>query len=98
MTHAFDIKRGRHLFFRRKTILVFRRLLVAFFIFIQIFKEHSVSKRWIPYDQTRRCAASDLDLHCLPMSHKKEDTLVWFIKTSMDLSVLYFKGSQVEIS
>ena len=22
MTHAFDIKRGRHLFFRRKTILV----------------------------------------------------------------------------
>ena len=28
MTHAFDIKRGRHLFFRRKTILVYT-ILVA---------------------------------------------------------------------
>ena len=25
MTHAFDIKRGRHLLFRRKTILVFKK-------------------------------------------------------------------------
>ena len=28
-------------------------------------------------DQTPRSAASDLGLHCLPMSHKKDARLIW---------------------
>ena len=28
-------------------------------------------------DQTPRSAASDLGMHCLPMSHKKDATLIW---------------------
>ena len=28
-------------------------------------------------DQTPRSAASDLGLHCLPMSHKKDPMLIW---------------------
>ena len=28
-------------------------------------------------DQTLHFAASDLVLHCLPMSHKKDDMLIW---------------------
>ena len=28
-------------------------------------------------DQTSFSAVSDLDLHCLPMSHKKEARLIW---------------------
>ena len=29
------------------------------------------------HDQTPRFAASDLGLHCLPMSHKKDAMLIW---------------------
>ena len=36
---------------------------MVFFLFIQILKETSVSKQCF--------AASDLVLHCLPMSHKR---------------------------
>ena len=28
-------------------------------------------------DQTPRCAASDLIMHCLSMSHKKDDRHIW---------------------
>ena len=28
-------------------------------------------------DQTPRTVASDLGLHCLPMSHKKDARLIW---------------------
>ena len=28
-------------------------------------------------DQTLRSAPSDLGLHCLPMSHKKDARLIW---------------------
>ena len=45
---------------------------MVFFIFIQILIEHSVSN-----DQTPQNAASYLDLHCLPMSHKKNARLIW---------------------
>ena len=42
---------------------------MAFFILIKILIEHSVSKQWR--------TASDLDLHCLPMSHEKDAKLIW---------------------
>ena len=43
-----------------------------FFIFIQISIEHSVSNPWRP------CyTASDLGLHCLPMSDKEDIRLIW---------------------
>ena len=46
---------------------------VVVFIFIQILREHSVN-RGDP-DQTPRSVESDLVLHCLPMSNKKEARL-----------------------
>ena len=49
------------------------------FIFIQILKEHSVSKRG-DTDQTPLSAPSDLGLHCLPLSHKKDAILIWVKK------------------
>ena len=52
-------------------------LSVFFFIFIQILKETSVSKP----DQTPRFVASNLVLHCLPMSHKKTARLIWVNQT-----------------
>ena len=42
---------------------------MVFFILITIFIGRSV--------QTLRSAASDLVLHCLPMSHKKDARLIW---------------------
>ena len=44
---------------------------MVFLIFIQILIEHSVSKSGYP-DQTPHKETSDLGLHCLPMSHKKD--------------------------
>ena len=44
-------------------------------IFTQIKINYSVSNSEEP-DQTPRFAASDLDLHCLPMSHKMEARLI----------------------
>ena len=49
--------------------------------FIQILKVLSVSNSAEP-DQMPRFAASDLDLHCLPVSHEKDARLKW-VKTSM---------------
>ena len=51
---------------------------MVFFIFIQIFIEHSVSKQ--PVETLIRhhvFAASDLGLYCLPMSHKEDTGLIW---------------------
>ena len=44
---------------------------MVFFIFIQILIIHSVCKQWRP-DQTMHFATSDLGLHCLPGSNKKD--------------------------
>ena len=44
---------------------------MVFFIFIQIVIESGDP------DQTPRSAASDLGLHYLPMSHKKDARIVW---------------------
>ena len=56
--------------------LHFKACWAVFFICIKFFIEHSVSKQWRP-DQTRRSEASDLDLHRLPLSHKKDTRLIW---------------------
>ena len=45
------------------------------FIFIQILIEHYVSKQWRP-DKMVLSAASELGLHCSPMSHKKDARLI----------------------
>ena len=34
-------------------------------------------------DQTLHSAASDLDLHCLPMSHKKDARNIWVKKKQL---------------
>ena len=49
---------------------------VVFFIFIQILKETSVSKQC-------RTAVSDLVLHCLSMSHKKDARQDPWVKTML---------------
>ena len=49
---------------------------MVFFIFIQILKDTSVTNSGEP-GQTPRFAASDLVLHCLPMSNKKDAKLIW---------------------
>ena len=49
----------------------FNVLLGCIFHFIKILIELSVSKQWGP----RSGAASDLGLHCLSMSHKKDAML-----------------------
>ena len=36
-------------------------------------------------DQTPHCAASDLGLDCLPMSHKKDARLIW-VKIGVECS------------
>ena len=48
-----------------------------FFIFIQILIEIMQANSGDP-DQTPRSLASDLGLHFLPMSHKKDARLIWF--------------------
>ena len=45
------------------------------FIFILILIEHSVNSEYP--DQTLRYVASDLGLHGLPMSHKKDPRFIW---------------------
>ena len=54
-------------------------LLGGIFHFIQNLKETSVFKQWYS-DLTPHFAASDLVLHCLPMSHKMEARLIWVKK------------------
>ena len=46
-----------------------------FSFFIQILKE-TVCKQWRT-DQTPHLVASDLVLHCLPMSDQKDASLIW---------------------
>ena len=60
---------------------------LVFFICIRIFIGHSVSTQWSP-DQTPHSGASDLDLHCLPMSHKRDARLIWFIKLVLYIILL----------
>ena len=55
-------------------------------------KETSVSKQGEP-DQTPRFAASDLVLHPLPMSHKKDPRLILF-----KMSILYSAGLIIMLS
>ena len=55
----------------------FKGCLMVFFIFIQILIENSVSQKWRPTSEVICPAASDLGLHCLPVSHKKETRLMW---------------------
>ena len=44
---------------------------MVFFIFIQVFiKDHSTNSR--EPDQTPRFTSTDLGIHCLPVSHKKD--------------------------
>ena len=43
---------------------------MVFFMFIKILLEHLLEYSGEP-DQTPRFAASDRDLHCLPICHKK---------------------------
>ena len=67
--------------------------------FIQILIEHSEGNRGDP-DQTPHFAASDLGLHRLPMSHKKDARLIWCKRT---VSVrngksCFFKHSQQRVS
>ena len=45
-------------------------------LLFKILIENFVSKQWNP-DQTSRSATSDLGLHCLPLSHKKDAKLIW---------------------
>ena len=47
-------------------------------IFLQNLMEHTVSKATIvDPDQRLHHAATDIDLHCLPMSYKKDTRPVW---------------------
>ena len=45
-------------------------------IFLQILIEHFVANSGDP-DQTRQYAVSDLGMHCLPISRKKDTRLIW---------------------
>ena len=51
---------------------------MVFFIFIQILIETYASKQWRPLSDTMLDAASDLGLHYLPMSQKKDARHIWF--------------------
>ena len=49
---------------------------MVFFIFIQNLKETSVCKQWNTWSDAA-FVVSDLALHCLSMSHKKDSRLIW---------------------
>ena len=53
---------------------------MVFLIFIQTLIEHSLSKRFV---------ASDLGLHCVPMSHKKDDIFIWVKRISTNLAQMH---------
>ena len=67
---------------------VSRDVRLYFFIFIQILIENYASKQWRPRseaksadpDQMPHSLASDLGLHYLPMSHKKDAKHIWVKK------------------
>ena len=60
-------------------------------IFIKISKDTSVSNSGEP-DQTPRFAASDLVLHCLSMSHKKDVRLIWVKHVKTRVNTFYQKN------
>ena len=77
-------------------LILFKGCCVIFFIFIQIKIQHFSSKQWRP-DQIQRSVASDLGLHCLPMSHKKDARLNENTNTmAMDLSVQSLNMTLIE--
>ena len=57
--------------------LSFLGTLGSTFHFYFIFSMKFVSANRIALDGTPRFAASHLGLFCLPMSHKKDDRLIW---------------------
>ena len=59
---------------------------------IQILIEHYVSKQWRPWSDVRS-AASDLGLHCLHMSNKKEARLKSRNTIKLDLDHLHVSWS-----
>ena len=56
---------------------------MVFFICSQVLMENYASKQWRP-DQTPHSVVSDLGLHCLPMSHKKDARHIW-VKNAITL-------------
>ena len=64
-----------HRYQLEQSISVFREVR-WYFIFIQILIEKYASKQYDP-DQTPHFVASDLGLHYLPMSHKKDARRMW---------------------
>ena len=52
---------------------------MVFFIFIQVLMKIMQANSGDP-DQTLHSVASDLGLHCLPMSHKKDARHTWVKK------------------
>ena len=64
------------------------KFLFVLFIFIKNLIEHSVLANRREPNQTPQYAASDLDLHCLPMSHKKDAMLKW-VKMVKNLPDVY---------
>ena len=77
-----------------QSIYVFMVVGGIFFIFIQTFKETSVSRQWRP-DQKPHFAASELGPLCFPMSHKKDARLIWVkkVESEKDLGVIF--GSKI---
>ena len=65
------------------------------FICIQILIEHSVCRQWVP-DQMPRSAASDLGLHCFPMSHKKDAMLIWLNVKNKKIVFLHASYKRVD--
>ena len=62
-----------------ESISNFRGYLVYFFIFYLIFNRNSCKQTvCVDPDQMPHSAASDLGLHCLPMSQKWDTRLIWF--------------------
>ena len=52
---------------------------MVFLIIVQILIGHSIANGEDP-DQTPRFVAYDLDLQCLPMSHKKDAILTFIVE------------------
>ena len=55
---------------------------MIFFIFTQILVVYSVANSGDPY-QTSHSVASDLDQHCLAMSHKKDARFMWVDRSTI---------------
>ena len=60
---------------------------MAFLIFIQLLKKFLFANSVESYQTPRFFASSDLVLHSLTMSHKKDARLIWVNNTVMILSL-----------